>query len=161
MLFRNKSTHRKWLRRLNDFSKFFRRGSLPWRTSCEVNPTMSLFCRRCGSRGTMTLSRTPCHMCLLSGMKFNWKMLSSKFATNLYMFAMPQPTSKNSQLNWAPVNPWMTCCAPSPGWRRFRSVAQALSFWASIPWKNSHTSHTRWEANNCSELPWVSLKLRK
>ena len=77
-------------RRLNDFSKFFRRGSLPWRTSCEVNPTMSLFCRRCGSRGTMTLSRTPCHMCLLSGMKFNWKMLSSKFTTNFYMFAMPQ-----------------------------------------------------------------------
>ena len=66
-------------RRLNDFSKFFRRGSLPWRTSCEVNPTMSLFCRRCGSRGTMTLLRTPCHMCLLSGMKFNWKIIPSKF----------------------------------------------------------------------------------
>ena len=66
-------------RRLNDFSKFFRRGSLPWRTSCEVNPTTSLFCKRCGSRGTMTLSRTPCHMCLLSGMKFNWKIISSEF----------------------------------------------------------------------------------
>ena len=73
----------KWL------SKFCRRGSQPWRTSCEVNPTTLLFCKRCFSRGTMTSSRTPCHMCLLSGMKFNWKYNPVNLQP-IFMFAMPQ-----------------------------------------------------------------------